>query len=318
MEVSKVILAKPRGFCAGVARAVEAVEKCLEIFGAPVYVKHEIVHNRTVVSALEAQGAVTVEHVSDVPEGAVCVFSAHGSKPGEYDEAQGRNLTLIDATCPLVTKVHLEARKFLERGFTVVYIGHRDHIEGEGVRAEAQVFGAEIPIVESVEDVEALTIDSEHIAYLTQTTLSVRETREIIEALRRKFPGITAPAREDICFATTNRQEAVTAIAEKSDLVLVIGSPASSNSNRLRETAEACGSAAYLIENADDICEEWFGDKVKTVGVTAGASASERVVEEVVEFFRSRGASVEEDMAVEENMTFSLPLELQKKLQEKG
>jgi 4-hydroxy-3-methylbut-2-enyl diphosphate reductase len=265
------------------------------------------------VKSLEEKGVITVSSVSDIPDSSVCVFSAHGSKPEEYEEAERKNLTLIDATCPLVTKVHLEARRFLEKSYAVVYIGHKGHIEGEGVRAEAEVFGMEIPIVESIEDIASLSINSENIAYLTQTTLNISETRDIIEMLRKRFPQIVSPPREDICFATTNRQEAVSVIAKKVDLILVIGSPSSSNSNRLREVAEVNGVPAYLIEDKEEIQETWFGKGVETVGITAGASAAEYVVQEVVEFFRLRGTQVQEEEIISESMKFSLPLELQKR-----
>lgn len=308
MDVKKVLLASPRGFCAGVARAVKAVEDTLAIFGAPVYVKHEIVHNKHVVALLEEKGAKTVENLSEIPDGAVVVFSAHGSPPEHYIEARRRGMRLIDATCPLVTKVHLEVQRFFKEGYEIVYIGHRGHIEGIGVRAE----GGErhIPLVETIEDVAALDIGNpEKVVYLTQTTLSVDETAEVIAALKKKYPQIVAPPLADICFATTNRQSAVKELAQASDLVFILGSKTSSNSTRLMETAGAIGTKAYLIDDVSDIQEEWLLD-VTTVGVSAGASAPEHVVEDVVAHFVDHGAIVEDFAVLPENMRFAEPIEL--------
>lgn len=304
----KVLLALPRGFCAGVARAVKVVEDTLEIFGAPVYIKHEIVHNKHVVAELEHKGAITVEHLSEVPEGSVVVFSAHGSPKVHYAEAKERNLQLIDATCPLVTKVHLEVQRFIKDGYQVVYIGHKGHIEGIGVLGE--VPEVSIPIVETEEDVERLDIGNpDRLVYLTQTTLSIDETKIVIEALKRKYPQIIAPPLEDICFATTNRQEAVKALAGHCAIILIFGSQNSSNSKRLMETARACGTEAYLIDDISFLDETWLEGKM-IVGISAGASAPERVVNEAILFFRDRGYGIEDFLAKEENMRFTEPLEL--------
>lgn len=309
MAIEKIILAKPRGFCAGVARAVAAVEGALDVFGAPVYVKHEIVHNKTVVADLAAQGAVTVEDLNSVPDGSVVVFSAHGSSPAQYALARQKNLTVIDATCPLVTKVHSEMKRFLDEGFSVVYIGHAGHIEGENVRAEAEKYDVAVPLIETVADVATLEYpeDIEKIAYLTQTTLSVDETARIIEALKVRYPQIVAPPAKDICFSTTNRQKAVLVLAEKCGVVLVLGSKHSSNSNRLAEVAQAAGVKAYLIDRAEEIEPEWL-EGVSVIGITAGASAPAYVVDEVVELLSRDGATVEELEAAVENAKFPLPL----------
>lgn len=308
MAVQEVVLVSPRGFCAGVSRAVKAVEDTLEIFGTPVYVKHEIVHNQAVVERLSKLGAITVEELSDVPEGSVVVFSAHGSPQAHYAEARERQLRLIDATCPLVTKVHLEFQRYLKDGYQIVYIGHVGHPEGIGVLGEMPE--AHVPIVETVADVEALTLPvTEKMIYLTQTTLSIDDTREVIAALQKKYPTMIAPPLEDICYATTNRQEAVKALAQEVDLVLVVGSKASSNSNRLVETARLVGTAAYLIDVPEHIDQTWL-EGVKTVGLTAGASAPEDVVQAVVKFFTDTGATVRELTVKPETMKFAEPLEL--------
>jgi len=314
--IEKVILVQPRGFCAGVARAVQTVKDCLEIFGSPVYVKHQIVHNKNVVEDLEKRGAITVESVEEIPNEAVAVFSAHGSPPEHYEEAQERKVRLIDATCPLVTKVHLEVHRYLKQGYELVYVGHKGHIEGEGVIAEAKKYGTNIPLVDSVEEVETLEITGEKLAYLTQTTLSVGETNNITEALKKKFPHITAPPISDICYATTNRQEAIKELAKQVDIVFVLGSKNSSNSTRLMETARKEGVDAYLIDGVEDIESQWTEGK-KIVGISAGASAPENVVQQVVDFFDNQGASVESLEAVEENMHFSEPIELSKIKEEK-
>lgn len=307
-NVKKVLLASPRGFCAGVARAVKAVEDTLELFGAPVYVKHEIVHNTHVVASLKEKGAITIETLSEAPEGAVVVFSAHGSPLAHYAEAKARGIRLIDATCPLVTKVHLEVRRFLKDGYTIVYIGHRGHIEGIGVLGEAPEVS--IPLVETVADVERLDLGSpDKLVYLTQTTLSIDDTKQVIAVLRRKYPQIIAPPMEDICFATTNRQEAVKALTQKCDLVLIIGSQTSSNSKRLMETANACGTVAYLIDDVRGLKPEWF-ERVETVGISAGASAPEHLVQEVVTYLTKGGATVEDFVVKPETMAFAEPLEL--------
>lgn len=308
ISVKKVLLATPRGFCAGVSRAVKAVEDTLQIFGAPVYIKHEIVHNKHVVAELEAKGIITIEDLREAPDSAVVVFSAHGSLPEHYHEAKRRTMRLIDATCPLVTKVHLEVGRFLKEGYKIVYIGHRGHIEGLGVLGEAEV--GSIPLVETVEDVEKLDIGSpEKLIYLTQTTLSIDDTAIVIEALEKKYPQIVAPPLSDICFATTNRQEAVKALAKVSQLVLILGSKSSSNSTRLMETARAQGVEAYLIDDITQLDEKWLENK-ETVGISAGASAPERLVQELVAYFTKRGVTAEDFITKSETMQFAEPLEL--------
>ncbi|MGB4833495.1 MAG: 4-hydroxy-3-methylbut-2-enyl diphosphate reductase [Candidatus Moraniibacteriota bacterium] len=309
-SIKKVLIAQPHGFCAGVARAVKAVEDTLAIFGAPVYVKHEIVHNKHVVDAITKKGAITVEELSEVPGGSVVVFSAHGSPRAHYEEAARRGLHLIDATCPLVTKVHLEVLRFIKEGYRIIYIGHRGHIEGVGVLGEAP--GVDIPVVETVADVEALTLPtSDKLVYLTQTTLSIDETRAVIAALRKKYPQIVAPPLEDICYATTNRQEAVKALAKTVPVVIVVGSVTSSNSNRLRETAEQAGARAYLVDDASDLEAAWF-DGVSIVGVTGGASAPEDRIQTVIDYFTGQGAVAERFSVKEEKMFFAEPVELMK------
>ena len=285
--VKKVLLASPRGFCAGVARAVKAVEDTLLMFGAPVYVKHENVHNKYVVEALEAKGAITIEALSEAPEGAVVVFSAHGSPRSHYEEAKARKQQLIDATCPLVNK---------------------GHIEGIGVLGEAP--DVQIPLVETVADVATLEIGQpEKLVYLTQTTLSLDDTKQVIDALKLKYPQIVAPPLEDICYATTNRQEAVKALAKECDLVLIVGSRSSSNSTRLMETANACGTVAYLVDDVHDLDPRWFTD-VEVVGMSAGASAPEHLVQEIVASLTRDGAVVEDFVVKPETMKFAEPLEL--------
>jgi 4-hydroxy-3-methylbut-2-enyl diphosphate reductase len=307
-SVKKVIVASPRGFCAGVSRAVKAVEDTIEIFGAPVYVKHQIVHNKYVVEALEKKGAVTIEEVSEIPDGGVAVFSAHGSPPAHFTEARSRGIRVIDATCPLVTKVHLEMQRFVRDGFEVLYIGHVGHAEGVGVIGEAP--GKKIPMVETVADVERLDIGNpEKIAYLTQTTLSIRDTSIIIGALKRKYPQIVAPPLSDICYATTNRQEAVRELARVVDLVLILGSRNSSNSTRLMETASSEDARAYLIEDSFAL-EAIPLDGIERIGVSAGASAPEEVVSSVVDYFVARGATREDFITQTETMSFAEPLEI--------
>jgi 4-hydroxy-3-methylbut-2-enyl diphosphate reductase len=308
--VKKVLLASPRGFCAGVARAVKAVEDTLQIFGAPVYVKHEIVHNKHVVDALEKKGAITIEELSEAPEGAVVVFSAHGSPVAHYTEAKARNMRLIDATCPLVTKVHLEVQRFLKDGYRIIYIGHKGHIEGVGVLGEAP--DVSIPIVETVDDVTMLDIGNpEKLVYLTQTTLSIDDTKLVIEALQKKYSQIVAPPLEDICFATTNRQEAVKALAKECDLVLIVGSRSSSNSTRLMETANACGARSYLVDDVREVKSEWF-ENVEVVGISAGASAPEHLVQDIITHITAHGARAEDFIVKPETMKFAEPLELMK------
>ena len=302
---SRVLLAAPRGYCAGVDRAVETVEKALDMYGPPVYVRKEIVHNKHVVEQLAERGAIFVEEESEVPEGALVVFSAHGVSPAVHENSASRNLRTIDATCPLVTKVHVSARRFAEQGYAIVLIGHAGHEEVEGTTGEAP---EAISLVETIADVDALEIeDPDHVAFITQTTLSVDETADIIARLRERFPKIVSSKSADICYATTNRQIAVKELAREADLVLVIGSTNSSNSNRLVEVAREHGAASHLIDNASQVEEAWL-EGVETVGITSGASAPEELVAELVEFFRERGAEdVGELKTVDEAVRFMLP-----------
>jgi len=303
---SKLLLAAPRGYCAGVDRAVQTVERALTLYGAPVYVRKEIVHNKHVVEQLRERGAIFVEELDDtIPEGAMTVFSAHGVSPAVHAEAERRQLRTIDATCPLVTKVHREAVKFAGEGYTIVLIGHAGHEEVEGTMGEAP---DHIVLVETEEDVDNLEVDDPtKIAYISQTTLSVDETRAIINRLREKFPHITGPRTDDICYATTNRQAAVKQMAPLCDLVLVIGSRNSSNSNRLVEVAREHGAQSHLIDNETQVDEAWL-EGVETVGITSGASAPEELVSRLVEFFRERGVTdVSEFEVVQEDVRFMLP-----------
>ena len=310
--VSKVLLASPRGYCAGVERAVETVEKALELYGPPVYVRKQIVHNLHVVRDLEARGAVFVEDERDVPAGQTVVFSAHGVAPAVHEHAAALELRTLDATCPLVTKVHVQARRYASAGYTIVLIGHAGHEEVVGTMGEAP---DSIVLVETVADVDALAFAAgTRLAYVTQTTLSVDETSEIIAALRRRFPDIHAPKKEDICYATSNRQWAVKEMLSEIDLLLVIGSRNSSNSNRLVATARAGGVAAYLIDDAGEIDEAWL-DGVAVAGVTSGASAPEKLVEQVCDWFRERGVTeIEPYRLVDEAVEFRLPIELRREL----
>ncbi len=306
--VEKLLLASPRGYCAGVDRAVQTVERALEIHGAPVYVRKEIVHNKHVVEGLRERGAIFVEEETEVPEGAVCVFSAHGIAPSVRAGALERSLVTIDATCPLVTKVHREAVRFAENGYTIVLVGHDGHEEVEGTMGEAP---DRIVLVESEQDVDELEVaDPEHIAYITQTTLAVDETTSIIARLRERFPKIVGPRTDDICYATTNRQAAVKQMAGTCDLMLVIGSRNSSNSVRLVEVARDCGTEAHLIDNASEVQEQWLRDR-RVVGISSGASAPENLVSELVEFFRGRGVSdISEFDVVREDVRFMLPKQI--------
>jgi 4-hydroxy-3-methylbut-2-enyl diphosphate reductase len=301
----KILLAAPRGYCAGVDRAVQTVERALELYGAPVYVRKEIVHNKHVVEQLRARGAVFVESESDVPEGATVVFSAHGVAPSVHAQAQVRELKTIDATCPLVTKVHVEAKKFASEGYTIVLIGHAGHEEVEGTMGEAP---EHIVLIEDEAGVDTLEVrDPEKVAYISQTTLSVDETRAIIARLRERFPAITGPRTDDICYATTNRQAAVKQLAHESDLVLVIGSRNSSNSNRLVEVAREHGADSYLIDNESQVRDEWLEGK-RVVGITSGASAPEELVQRLVDHFRRRGTEdVQELEVISEDVRFMLP-----------
>jgi 4-hydroxy-3-methylbut-2-enyl diphosphate reductase len=303
---SKLLLAAPRGYCAGVDRAVQTVERALTLYGAPVYVRKEIVHNKHVVEQLRERGAIFVEELDDsIPEGAVTVFSAHGVAPAVHAEAERRQLRTIDATCPLVTKVHREAVKFAGEGYTIVLIGHAGHEEVEGTMGEAP---DHIVLVETEEDVDNLEVDDPtKIAYISQTTLSVDETGAIIARLRDKFPHIVGPRTDDICYATTNRQAAVKQMAPLCDLVLVIGSRNSSNSNRLVEVAREHGAASHLIDNESQVQEGWL-EGVETVGITSGASAPEELVSRLVDYFRERGVTdVSEFEVVQEDVRFMLP-----------
>jgi 4-hydroxy-3-methylbut-2-en-1-yl diphosphate reductase len=301
----KILLAAPRGYCAGVDRAVQTVERALELYGAPVYVRKEIVHNKHVVEKLRERGAVFVESETEVPEGATAVFSAHGVAPSVHANAEQRGLKVIDATCPLVTKVHREALKFASEDYTIVMIGHQGHEEVEGTMGEAP---DHIVLVENEADVDSLEIsDPSKVAYISQTTLSVDETRAVIGRLRERFPAITGPRTDDICYATTNRQMAVKQLAQECDLVLVIGSRNSSNSNRLVEVAREHGADSYLIDNESQVREEWL-DGMRVVGITSGASAPEELVQSLVQFFRDRGTEdVQELEVVQEDVRFMLP-----------
>jgi len=306
----KLLLAAPRGYCAGVDRAVQAVERALELYGPPVYVRKEIVHNKHVVAGLRDRGAIFVDEETEVPEGETVVFSAHGVAPSVHENAGARNLQTIDATCPLVTKVHVEAKKFAAEGYTIVLIGHAGHEEVEGTMGEAP---ENIVLIETEADVDSLEVeDPDRVAFISQTTLSVDETQAIIVKLREKFPNITGPRTDDICYATTNRQMAVRQMARECDLVLVIGSKNSSNSNRLVEVAHDHGADSYLIDNESQVREEWLEGK-RVVGISSGASAPEELVQSLVEFFRARGTTdVTEFEVVQEDVRFMLPKEIRK------
>jgi 4-hydroxy-3-methylbut-2-enyl diphosphate reductase len=307
--VERLLLASPRGYCAGVERAVETVERALALYGRPVYVRKQIVHNSHVVEDLRSRGAVFVDALADVPEGATVVFSAHGIAPAVRREAEELRLTTIDATCPLVTKVHAQARRYAKAGYTVVLIGHAGHEEVEGTLGEAP---DAIVLVQSAKDAGRVSLPAEGpLAYITQTTLSVDETNEIVAVLRRRFPRIEGPAREDICYATSNRQWAVKELLHEIDLLLVVGSPNSSNSQRLVDVARADGVPAYLVDDVRDIDERWVED-CGTVGLTSGASAPERLVADMCAWFTARGAEVCEQKSVHEDVSFKLPVELRR------
>jgi 4-hydroxy-3-methylbut-2-en-1-yl diphosphate reductase len=305
----EILLANPRGFCAGVDRAIEIVERALEALGAPIYVRHEVVHNRFVVDDLRAKGAVFVEEVDEIPDGATCIFSAHGVSQAVREAARKRGLTVFDATCPLVTKVHIEVQRYSREGREVVLIGHAGHPEVEGTMGQFDTaHGGHIYLVETPEDVASLPIrDPRRLAFVTQTTLSMDDTARVIDALRARFAEISGPRKDDICYATQNRQDAVKALAGRCDVVLVVGSRNSSNSNRLRELAEQRGVSAHLIDGAADIQPQWLAGKSR-VGVTAGASAPEVLVREVVERLQALGGvSASELPGRAENVVFSLP-----------
>ncbi len=305
-------LANPRGFCAGVDRAIEIVNRALDRFGAPIYVRHEVVHNKFVVDNLRDRGAIFVDELDEVPDGAIVIFSAHGVSQAVRREADGRSLKVFDATCPLVTKVHIEVTRYSRLGQECILIGHAGHPEVEGTMGQYdRSAGGDIYLVEDVGQVATLQVHNpEKLAYVTQTTLSMDDTGQIIEALRVRFPAIQGPRKDDICYATQNRQDAVKTLSSDCDLVLVVGSPNSSNSNRLRELAERMGAQAHLIDSAADIDPAWLAGKSR-IGITAGASAPEVLVAEVVARLRELGADVPAEMAgIQENITFSLPKEL--------
>jgi len=304
-KLTTILLANPRGFCAGVDRAVDIVDIALRTYGAPVYMRHEIVHNPIVVRELEAKGAVFVERTDQIPEGSVAVFSAHGVSPLVRAEAVQRKLKTIDATCPLVTKVHLEAIRYSREGYSIILIGHRGHVEMEGTAGEAP---NNTTLIETIAEAETVTVsDPNKVVYLTQTTLSIDDTAEIIATLKSRFPGIIAPPKQDICYATTNRQAAVKVLAEQADVVLVLGATQSSNSVRLMEVANKQGTPAYLILSANDIDPAWF-DNVRTVGVTSGASSPEHLVQQVVARLKVLGASEVRDLdVIKESVRFILP-----------
>jgi len=305
----KILLANPRGFCAGVDRAIDIVERALQMFGAPIYVRHEVVHNRNVVERLRALGAVFVQELVEVPDGATVIFSAHGVSSAVEAEAQGRGLNVFDATCPLVTKVHMEVARFAREAREVILIGHAGHPEVEGTMGRFDASrGGRIVLVESVADVAKLQIRSpERLAFVTQTTLSVDDTAAIVEALKQRFPTLQAPRKEDICYATQNRQDAVKQLLEQCDVLVVVGSKSSSNSNRLRELADRVGLPGYLVDDAEDLRSGWFDGK-QAVGVTAGASAPEQLVRQVVERLQNWGGQVAGELpGREEHVVFALP-----------
>ncbi|GAC1455674.1 MAG: 4-hydroxy-3-methylbut-2-enyl diphosphate reductase [Steroidobacteraceae bacterium] len=310
----QVLLANPRGFCAGVDRAIDIVERALELFGPPIYVRHEVVHNRHVVERLRALGAVFVDELHEVPAGSTVIFSAHGVSNAVEEEARGRGLTVFNATCPLVTKVHMEVQRYAREGRDVILIGHAGHPEVEGTmgRFDAR-FGGHIHLVESSADVDRLVVGAPHsLAFVTQTTLSVDDTAEVVAALRLRFPELATPRREDICYATQNRQDAVKKLLGQCDVLLVVGSRTSSNSNRLRELADRAGVPGYLVDGPEDLRAEWFAGK-RAVGVTAGASAPELLVQQVVDTLaRWGGERPKEVVGREERVFFTLPRELRR------
>ena len=307
----KIILANPRGFCAGVDRAISIVELALEIHGAPIYVRHEVVHNRFVVNGLRERGAIFVEELSEVPDGAIVIFSAHGVSQAVRQEAKDRNLKVFDATCPLVTKVHMQVARASRKGTKAILIGHKGHPEVEGTMGQYSNEDGGIFLIEKVEDIARLPMqENDNLTFMTQTTLSLDDTAETIAALKEKYPAIQGPHKNDICYATTNRQEAVRELAKLSDLVLVVGSKNSSNSNRLAELASRMGVKSQLLDDPSDIQADWFND-VKTIGITAGASAPEELVQSIISRLKRFGAnSIEELQGLEENMFFEVPKEL--------
>ncbi|VUD68275.1 4-hydroxy-3-methylbut-2-enyl diphosphate reductase [Thalassocella blandensis] len=308
----QIKLANPRGFCAGVDRAIDIVNRALDVFGAPIYVRHEVVHNKFVVESLKERGAIFVDELEDVPDDVIVIFSAHGVSQAVRKEAANRGLKVFDATCPLVTKVHMEVAQYSNKGMECILIGHQGHPEVEGTMGQYdRRNGGDIYLVEDEEDVASLVVrDPDHLAYVTQTTLSMDDTARVIDSLKQKYPNISGPRKDDICYATQNRQDAVKQLALECGLVLVVGSPNSSNSNRLRELAERCGAKAFLVDGAHDLDQSWFNG-VSSVGITAGASAPEVLVEEIIRGLRELGANSPEEIAGrEENISFSLPKEL--------
>ena len=307
----KIILANPRGFCAGVDRAISIVELALEIHGAPIYVRHEVVHNRFVVNGLRDRGAIFVEELSEVPDGAIVIFSAHGVSQAVRQEAKDRNLKVFDATCPLVTKVHMQVARASRKGTKAILIGHKGHPEVEGTMGQYSNEDGGIFLIEKVEDIARLPMqENDDLTFMTQTTLSLDDTAETIAALKEKYPAIQGPHKNDICYATTNRQDAVRELAKLSDLVLVVGSKNSSNSNRLAELASRMGIKSQLLDDPSDIQADWFND-VKTIGITAGASAPEELVQSIISRLKEFGANtIEELQGLEENMFFEVPKEL--------
>ncbi|MCH7335847.1 4-hydroxy-3-methylbut-2-enyl diphosphate reductase [Acinetobacter sp. NIPH 2699] len=308
----EIVLANPRGFCAGVDRAIAIVNRALECFNPPIYVRHEVVHNKFVVDDLRQRGAVFVDELDQVPDDSIVIFSAHGVSKAVQQEAEQRGLKVFDATCPLVTKVHIEVTKYAREGTEAILIGHEGHPEVEGTMGQYDKSkGGAIYLVEDEQDVDDLVVKhSDKVAFVTQTTLSIDDTAKVIDALRRKFPEIQGPRKDDICYATQNRQDAVRDLAEQCDVVLVVGSPNSSNSNRLRELAERMGKAAYLVDNADQLEKDWFKAENK-IGVTAGASAPEILIKQVIQRLQDWGATPPKELqGTEENITFSLPKEL--------
>ncbi|SMM99587.1 4-hydroxy-3-methylbut-2-enyl diphosphate reductase [uncultured Candidatus Thioglobus sp.] len=307
----KVLLANPRGFCAGVERAIEIVDSALKLHGAPIYVRHEVVHNKFVVDNLKAKGAIFVEELDEVPTGEVVIFSAHGVSQAVRKQAKKIGATIYDATCPLVTKVHKEVARKQKQDHKVILIGHEGHPEVEGTLGQSNN-NTSVTLIETVADVDALVIDNAQISYTTQTTLSVDDTQEVVNALKDKFPQIESPKKDDICYATQNRQDAVKTLMQASDVLLVLGSSNSSNSNRLREIADKLGKASYLIDNATEIQDAWISG-ANTVGVTAGASAPEVLVQEVIDYLRKHGATeVVEVNGIQENIHFPIPKQLRR------
>jgi len=310
----KIVLANPRGFCAGVDRAIDIVERAIELFGRPIYVRHEVVHNRHVVDRLRALGAIFVEELKEVPGGSTVIFSAHGVSTAVEKEARERGLTVFDATCPLVTKVHMEVQRYAREGRDVILIGHSGHPEVDGTMGRFDTsFGGRMHLIEDIEDARTVQVrDPANLAFVTQTTLSVDDTAEIVDALRERFPQLATPRKEDICYATQNRQDAVKKLLEQCDVLIVVGSRSSSNSNRLRELADRTSTAGYLVDGPDDLQRGWF-DGARSVGVTAGASAPEILVQQVIDRLRDWGGEIpQEVLGREEKVYFALPRELRR------